>query len=91
MIKQCGQYNQSNASIEKGNPQTIATVSNIDDLGKEISLKKSSHGTGGMLSKIQAATIAQNASIETWIVNGLKDNFIIDALSGISKHTKIEV
>lgn len=77
------------ASIQNGNPETIAQVSNIEDLENEISLVKSSHGTGGMQSKIQAATIAKNASIETWIVNGLKDNFITDALSGISNHTKI--
>ena len=76
-------------SIKKGSPETIASVSNIEELSKEISLEKSSHGTGGMQSKIEAATIAQNASIETWIVNGLKDNFITDALNGISNYTKI--
>lgn len=76
-------------SIENGNPTTIATVSNIDDLKNEISTEKSSHGTGGMQSKIQATTIAQNAAIETWIINGLKDNFIEDALEGISNHTRI--
>jgi len=78
-------------SIEKGNPETITKVSSLENLEKEISTEKSSHGTGGMLSKIQATTIAQNASIETWIVNGLKDNFIADALSGISNYTKISV
>jgi len=69
--------------------ETITAVSNINDLKSEISLEKSSHGTGGMHSKIQAATIAQQASIETWVINGLKDNFIIDALKGASSHTKI--
>ena len=59
-------------------------------LQQEISTSKSSHGTGGMQSKIEAATIAQAAGIETWIVNGLRDNFITDALKGISKHTKIK-
>ena len=29
-----------------------------------------------MQSKIEAAAIAQAANIETWIVNGLNDNFI---------------
>ena len=77
-------------SIEKGKPETIARVSNIDDLEKEINLEKSSLGTGGMRSKIQATTIAQNASIETWIVNGLKDNFITDAFNDISNHTRIK-
>ncbi|WP_027077081.1 glutamate 5-kinase [Maribacter antarcticus] len=79
------------ASIAKGKPKTITTVSNINDLVQEISLEKSSHGTGGMQSKIEAATIAQKAFIETWIVNGLKDNFINDALSGISHYTKISI
>lgn len=76
-------------SIENGTAETITAVSNINDLKSEISLEKSSHGTGGMHSKIQAATIAQQASIETWVINGLKDNFIIDALKGASSHTKI--
>ena len=77
-------------SIEMGKPKTITTVTAIADLQKEISLGKSSHGTGGMQSKIQASIIAQKASIETWIVNGIKDNFIIEALDGISNHTKIK-
>lgn len=77
------------ASIENGSPATIASVSNLADLEKEIRLEKSSHGTGGMQSKIQATTIAQDAAIETWIVNGLKDNFIEEALQGRSNHTRI--
>ena len=78
-------------SIEKGKPVTIRTVSAIEELKKEISSEKSSLGTGGMQSKIQASTIAQNAAIETWIINGLKDNFITEALNGISNHTKIKI
>lgn len=76
-------------SLENNDPQTIPSVSGLSDLRKEISNSKSSHGTGGLQSKIDAATIAQKAGIETWIVNGLKDNFIIDALNGIGNHTKI--
>ncbi len=79
------------ASIEAGKPETIHTVSNLSALEKEISLKKSTHGTGGMRSKIQAGTIAQKAAIETWIVNGLTDNFITEAINGTSNHTKITV
>lgn len=77
------------ASIENGNPVTITSVSNVANLENEINLEKSSHGTGGMQSKIQATTIAQDAAIETWIVNGLKDNFIEEALQGRSNHTRI--
>jgi glutamate 5-kinase len=77
-------------SIENNKPETIATVSGVQKLQREIGASKSSHGTGGMQSKIEAATIAQSSGIETWIVNGLKDNFIIDAISGKSNHTKIK-
>jgi len=77
------------ASITNGKPQTILNVSDIDTIEKEISIEKSSHGTGGMESKIQASTIAQNGGIETWIVNGLKDNFIVNAIHGKSTFTKI--
>lgn len=78
-------------SIENNAPKTIASVSGLESLRQEISSAKSSHGTGGMYSKIEAATIAQKAGIETWIVNGLKDNFLIDALNNISDHTKIKL
>jgi len=77
-------------SLDKGSPETISKVSGISGLEKEISIVKSSHGTGGMQSKIEAATIANKANIETWIVNGLKDNFITDAINGIGQHTKIK-
>ncbi len=77
-------------SIEKKQPKTISMVKDVSALAQEISFEKSSHGTGGMQSKIQAGSIAQKAAIETWIVNGLKDNFIIAALNGNSKHTKIK-
>ncbi|MFX0556467.1 glutamate 5-kinase [Maribacter sp. CXY002] len=77
------------ASIQNGQPKTIDVVKDINLLEKEISLEKSSHGTGGMQSKLEAANIAQKEAIETWIVNGLKDNFITDALNGNSNFTKI--
>ena len=76
-------------SIGNNLPETIAEVSHITELKDEIDPSKSSHGTGGMLSKIEAATIAQTAGIETWIVNGLRDNFITDAIAKRSNYTKI--
>ena len=76
-------------SIGNKLPETITEVTHIGDLKNEIGTSKSSHGTGGMLSKIEAATIAQAAGIETWIVNGLRDNFITDAMAKKSKFTKI--
>ncbi|WP_291870669.1 glutamate 5-kinase [Maribacter sp.] len=76
-------------SIENKKPCTITSVSDLSNLSKEISNEKSSHGTGGMQSKIEAATIAQKANIETWIVNGLKENFILNALNNTTNYTKI--
>ncbi len=76
-------------SLEENTPQTIRTVTDLEDLKNEVSLTKSSMGTGGMQSKIEAATIAKAANIETWIVNGLKDNFILDAINEKSHFTKI--
>lgn len=69
--------------------QTIEKVNNINEIRKEISEIKSTHGTGGMLSKIQAAEILNNEHIETWIVNGIRDNFIIDAMNEKVAFTKI--
>ncbi|MRI01813.1 glutamate 5-kinase [Kriegella sp. EG-1] len=83
-----GIYTKS--SIENGQPVTITEPVGINELKNEISAVKSSHGTGGMQSKIEAATIASEANIETWITNGLKDNFITDALNSISHFTKIK-
>lgn len=77
-------------SLENDTPETISSVSGIGTLKQEISTLKSTHGTGGMHSKIEAATIAQHSGIETWIVNGLKDNFITDSLKGIGNFTKIK-
>lgn len=76
-------------TIHDPTPKTILEVNDIETLKNEISQAKSSHGTGGMESKLQAAKIAKKAQIETWIVNGLQDNFIADALGGISNFTKI--
>lgn len=79
------------ASLNSTKPVTITHVSDLKDLNQEIGNSRSTHGTGGMQSKIDAATIAQKAGIETWITNGLKDNFIIDAIKNKSRFTKIKV
>jgi glutamate 5-kinase len=77
------------ASINNENPETIGLVNDLKLLEKEIGESKSSHGTGGMQSKIEAAGIAKAANIETWIVNGLNDNFILKALQNEIPFTKI--
>lgn len=78
------------ASLTNNTPKTIQTVSDLSELHQEIGDSKSTHGTGGMQSKIDAATIAKEAGIETWITNGLNDNFIIDAIENKSIFTKIK-
>ncbi|MCF6167373.1 glutamate 5-kinase [Lutibacter sp.] len=78
-------------SIEENKLETINATTDINSLKKEVEKSISSHGTGGMFSKIDAAQIAQEATIETWVVNGLKDNFILDAIQNNTKFTKITV
>ncbi|WP_169578137.1 glutamate 5-kinase [Salinimicrobium xinjiangense] len=77
-------------SIEAKTPETIRKVSDLDALKKEVmSETKSTHGTGGMSSKVSAAEITQKAKIETWIVNGLDDNFILNAIEDKVQFTRI--
>ncbi len=76
-------------SIENNTYQTIQEVGDVELLENEVVSSISSHGTGGMKSKVEAARIAQTANIETWIVNGLKDNFIINAIHEKTSFTKI--
>lgn len=77
------------ASIDNEVPETIELVTDLSILQKEIGESKSSHGTGGMQSKIDSAAIAKAANIETWIINGLEDNFILKGLKNEIAFTKI--
>lgn len=77
-------------SLDKAKKETILTVNDLVSLQKEIASDKSSHGTGGMQSKIDAAEILYNKHIETWIVNGLGDNFILNAFQNKIPFTKIQ-
>jgi glutamate 5-kinase len=76
-------------SIDSDIKSTIVEVKDMTQLRNEIVEGKSSQGTGGMLSKIEAAEILKNEKIETWIVNGIGDNFIIKAMNGHIPFTKI--
>ncbi|KJD32515.1 glutamate 5-kinase [Tamlana nanhaiensis] len=78
------------ASIENGTPETIALVEDFEALKNEVVNSKSSHGSGGMQSKIEAASVAKSAKIETWIVNGLEDNFIKNAIENKVAFTKVK-
>ena len=76
-------------SFDQSEKRTIESVNDLNRLREEIAQGKSTHGTGGMKSKIEAAEILQKAGIETWIVNGLLDNFILKALQEEVVFTKI--
>jgi len=77
-------------SIKNNTLETITIVNNFEKLKDQVVNSKSSHGSGGMASKIEAAQVAKDANIETWIVNGLEDNFLIDALEDKVAFTKIK-
>jgi len=77
------------ASINNEKPETIILVTDLELLKNEIGDSKSTHGTGGMQSKIEAAAIAKESNIETWVVNGLNDNFILNAINNEIQFTKI--
>ncbi len=78
------------ASMQKGIPETIKEVTDLEALKAEVSESKSSHGTGGMTSKIQAAEILQKNRVELWIVNGLVDLFLLHSLTKQNDFTRIK-
>ncbi|MCL4144513.1 UNVERIFIED_CONTAM: hypothetical protein GTU68_003800 [Idotea baltica] len=77
-------------SIKNKKPKTIEIVTDLETLLQEVVSSKSKHGTGGMQSKIEAASLTKNANIETWIVNGLEDHFILNAFDNKVPFTKIK-
>ncbi|MBJ6366629.1 glutamate 5-kinase [Snuella sedimenti] len=77
-------------SMENGAPKTIEVVEDFEALQREVVNSKSSHGSGGMQSKIEAAAVAKKSNIETWIVNGLEDQFILNAIENKVAYTKIK-
>ena len=78
------------ASINDDAPKTIEEVTGFDTLHSQVVNSKSSHGSGGMQSKVEAASVTKKANIETWIVNGLEDNFIVNAMDNKVSFTKIK-
>ncbi|MDT8415516.1 MAG: glutamate 5-kinase [Flavobacteriaceae bacterium] len=76
-------------SMANDKPETILKVPDLNVLAHQIGDTKSSGGTGGMKSKVEAAAIAQQAGIETWIVNGLEDLFLEKAMKGECPFTRI--
>ena len=70
------------------NAKLIPEINNIDEAKNLVEERDSELGTGGMNSKLEAAMICQRQNIETWIVNGGKNNFVVDALAGKIAVTK---
>ena len=70
-----------NPHLHKG-AKLIPEINNIDEAKNLVEERDSGLGTGGMNSKLEAAMICQLQNIETWIVNGGKNNFVVDALAG---------
>lgn len=69
--------------------ETINVIKDVDVVRKFINADFSNQGTGGMESKLAAAEIAQKSNIESWIVNGHENNFLLNALNDNSKFSKI--
>jgi len=76
-----GLYNEEKKTVEE--------VQDIESVKKYIQQQHSAQGTGGMQSKLEAAALAQNKQIETWLVNGHEEYFMIKALNNKSAFTKI--
>jgi glutamate 5-kinase len=66
----------------------ISEINNIDEARNLVEERDSGLGTGGMNSKLEAAIICQKENIETWIVGGGRNNFLVDALEGKIDCTK---
>ncbi len=66
-------------------------VPEVDDVSKymEATRGKSTLGTGGMATKLQAANMAQEAGVTTWIAQGEVDRPISGAITGERRATKV--
>ena len=69
--------------------QTILDIENLDEIKSVVGESKTELGSGGMKSKIEAAEIATKAGIETWLIYGFADEFLLDAMSAKVPLTKI--
>lgn len=70
--------------------KTIPHIENLNDIKSVVGETKTELGSGGMKSKIEAAEIATKAGIETWLIYGYADNFLLDAMSAKVPLTKIK-
>ncbi|HTH38919.1 MAG TPA: glutamate 5-kinase [Pyrinomonadaceae bacterium] len=66
----------------------IAEIKDIDEARQLVEERDSELGTGGMNSKLEAAMICQKENIETWIVGGGRNDFLLGAFDGKTGFTK---
>ncbi|MCR4952291.1 MAG: glutamate 5-kinase [Solobacterium sp.] len=71
--------------------QLISIVHDYDKAREAASGSHSEHGTGGMITKIHAATIAREAGIETVLTSGADPNVLYDICEGVSVGTLFTV
>jgi len=69
--------------------KTISTITDIEAILSQLPDTKSLQGSGGIKSKMQAAGITQKAGIETWLVNGFEDDFLLKAIENKVAFTKV--
>jgi glutamate 5-kinase len=67
----------------------IPEIRDISEAQALIEERDSGFGRGGMTSKLKAAALCQKENIETWIVGGARNNFLVDALAGKILCTKV--
>lgn len=67
--------------------QLVEEVSDVNDY-IEAASGKSALGTGGMLTKLQAANMAQNAGCTTFIANGEAEHPLVAVMDGTRRCTK---
>lgn len=72
------------------NAKTIPVVNDLKSITKVVGETKTELGSGGMKSKIEAAEIAKNAGIETWLIYGFEENFLLNVMNGKTAFTKIK-
>ena len=70
--------------------QLVTEINDISEARQLVEERDSGLGTGGMNSKLEAAMICQRETIETWIVNGGLNNFLVDALASKIPFTKFK-
>ena len=83
-----GLYDQNPHLNKKA--KLIKEVTNLERVKSFVKEKNSLLGTGGMTSKIQAARICAKEKVEMWIVDGGKNNFLINALQDKISFTKFK-